>query len=82
MFDEWWNPALSDHMPAVIGREAREGRLRAYTAEGKDGKVWFGTPPRPPHALHALYSFYSLYASYALHAPARPCTLLNASKRL
>ena len=39
-FDEWWNPKLSDHMPAVIGREARKGRLRAYTADGHDGKVW------------------------------------------
>ena len=27
-------------MPAVIGREARKGRLRAYTADGHDGKVW------------------------------------------
>ena len=27
-------------MPAVIGRESRKGRLRAYTADGHDGKVW------------------------------------------
>ena len=27
-------------MPAVIGREARKGRLRAYTADGHEGKVW------------------------------------------
>ena len=27
-------------MPAVIGCEARKGRLRAYTADGHDGKVW------------------------------------------
>ena len=32
--------ALSDHKPAVIGCEARKGRLRAYTADGHDGKVW------------------------------------------
>ncbi len=27
-------------MPAVIGCEARKGRLRAYTADGHVGKVW------------------------------------------
>ena len=40
VFDEWWNPGLSDHMPAVIGREAAKGRLRAYTSDGADGKTW------------------------------------------
>ena len=44
VFDEWWGPSLRDHMPAVIGREARQGRLRAYTAQGlgdaADKKVW------------------------------------------
>ena len=40
VFDEWWNPELSDHMPAVIGREAAAGRLRAYTSDGADGKTW------------------------------------------
>ena len=40
VFDEWWGPRLSDHMPAVIGCEARKGRLRAYTADGHVGKVW------------------------------------------
>ena len=39
VFDEWWNPKLTDHMPAVIGREARKGRLRAYTS-GDDSKTW------------------------------------------
>ena len=40
VFDEWWGPQLSDHMPAVIGREASKGRLRAYTSDGADGKAW------------------------------------------
>ena len=40
VFDEWWGPKLSDHMPAVIGREAAKGRLRAYTSDGADGKAW------------------------------------------
>ena len=40
VFDEWWGPRLSDHMPAVIGREAAKGRLRAYTSDGADGKAW------------------------------------------
>ena len=40
VFDEWWGPKLSDHMPAVIGREAAKGRLRAYTPDGADGKAW------------------------------------------
>ena len=40
VFDEWWGPKLSDHMPAVIGREAARGRLRAYTSDGADGKAW------------------------------------------
>jgi hypothetical protein len=40
VFDEWWNPNLKDHMPAVIGREAAAGRLRAYASDGADKKTW------------------------------------------
>ena len=31
-FDEWWSRTLTDHMPALIDREARAGRLRAFAA--------------------------------------------------
>ena len=41
VFDEWWGPRMSDHMPAVVSREARRGRLRAYAADPpSDRKVW------------------------------------------
>jgi hypothetical protein len=40
VFDEWWGP-LAEHMPAVIGREASAGRLRAYVADpARDSKRW------------------------------------------
>lgn len=40
-FDEWWGGKLTDHMPAVVAREHRAGRLRAYCAAPQsDGKLW------------------------------------------
>ncbi|KAL3922436.1 MAG: hypothetical protein SGPRY_004559 [Prymnesium sp.] len=40
-FDEWWGPRLRDHMPAVIDRERKAGRVRAYVASPeRDSKVW------------------------------------------
>ncbi len=36
IFDEWWSSNISDHMPALIEREAHAGRLRAFAAA--DGK--------------------------------------------
>lgn len=39
VFDEWWSQQIKDHMPAVINREARAGRVRAITAD-KTGHMW------------------------------------------
>ena len=41
-FDEWWGPKLiGEHMPAVIEREAKAGRVRAYACDAaNDRKVW------------------------------------------
>ena len=41
-FDEWWGPKLiGEHMPAVIEREAKAGRVRAYACDAAhDRKVW------------------------------------------
>jgi len=40
-FDEWWGKRLYDHMPAVIDRERKAGRVRAYVASPQnDSKIW------------------------------------------